>query len=193
MVFLSLCKVLQLSHIRVLLWFPPCLLTIFLPTVIIFNSDHNIECKQSVHLMDKVHFYLYCAKAWQVHKSLYIWIWNVINGPHCWEQWKTYVRITQLSDMRRLVGWFMEAPISIYLKSETWKRLVLISPSGLGPMQAVISQVQPKQSLLSPLIARPASLRMQRAKDYLFPELPLITDFERHAFISQHVGRTTQS
>lgn len=44
-----------------------------------------------------------------------------------------------------------------------------------------------------PLIAWPASLRMQRAKDYLSPELPLITDFERHAFISQHAGRTSQS
>lgn len=104
-----------------------------------------------------------------------------------------YMRITQLSDVSRLVSWFMEAPISIYLKSETWKRLVLISPSGLGPMQAVISQVQPEQSLLSPLIAWPASLRMQRAKDYLSPELPLITDFERHAFISQHADRTSQS
>lgn len=81
----------------------------------------------------------------------------------------------------------MGAPISIYLKSKNLEELGFnISPSGLGPMQTVISQVQPEQSPLSPLIAWPASLRMQRVKDYLSPELPLITDFERHAFISQH-------
>lgn len=104
--------------------------------------------------MDEVHFHVFVllcrANAWQIHKSLYIQIWDVINDPYCCEWWRMYVRITQLSDVRRLVSWFMEAPISIYLKSETWKRLVLISPSGLGPMQAVISQVQPEQSLLSP-------------------------------------------
>ncbi|KAK2878697.1 hypothetical protein Q8A67_019488 [Cirrhinus molitorella] len=34
---------------------------------------------------------------------------------------------------------------------------------------------------------------MLGAKDYLSPKLPLIADFERHAFISQHADRTSPS
>lgn len=83
------------------------------------------------------------------HQSPYICISSTINYTYCglWQ-----IVCENPPDVWREEGasWFMEAPISIYLKRETSKRSILASPSGLGPMQAVISQVQPKQSPLSP-------------------------------------------